>query len=134
MTTQRITLELPESLYRSARQVAEVTKRPIEEIVQDSLNHTLPPLDDLEPDEAGSLAYLSTLDDTTLWEESSKGFSTEEQAELETLLERQSAGELVDAELTRLRFLMDEYGRTLVHKSHAWLLLARRGYKVPVQK
>ena len=28
---------------------------------------------------------------------------------------------------------MDEYGRLLVHKSHAWLLLARRGYKVPVQ-
>jgi hypothetical protein len=28
---------------------------------------------------------------------------------------------------------MDEYSRLLVRKSHAWLLLARRGYKVPPQ-
>jgi hypothetical protein len=134
MTTQTITLELPESLYRSARQIAEVTKRPIEEIVQESLTHTLPPLDDVEPDDADILARLSTLDDTGLWGEATKGLSAEEQVELQTLLDQQSAGELTETESVRLSFLMDEYGRLLVYKSHVRLLLARRGYKVPVQK
>lgn len=133
MTTQTITLELPESLYRSARRIAEVTKRPISEIVQESLTHTLPPLDDVEPDEAVILARMSTLDDIALWEEANKILSSEEQAELQTLLDRQNVSELSEAETARLQLLMGEYGRLLVRKSHAWLLLARRGYRVPVQ-
>lgn len=32
-----------------------------------------------------------------------------------------------------LHELMDHYGRMLVRQSHIWLLLARRGYRVPVQ-
>ena len=133
MSTQTITLKLPESLYRSARQIAEVTKRPIEEIVQESLTHTLPPLDDVEPDEAEILARMSSLDDTALWKEANKTLATTQQIELQTLLDSQSTGELTEPETIRLQVLMDEYGRLLVHKSHAWLLLARRGYKVPVQ-
>lgn len=133
MTKQTITLELPESLYRSARQIAEVTKRPIDEIVQESLSHTLPPLDDVEPEYANILAHLSTLDDTALWDEANKVLSGEEQVELQTLLDQQNTGEITEGDAQRLRFLMDEYGRLLTHKSHAFLLLARRGYKVPVQ-
>lgn len=134
MTTQTITLELSESLYRSAKHIAEVTKRPIEEIVEESLAHTLPPLDDVEADDAEILARLSSLDDIALWEEADKVLPTEEEGELDTLLSRQNAGELKGDETVRLQYLMDEYGRLLVQKSHAFLLLARRGYKVPVQK
>ncbi|MCB8942139.1 MAG: hypothetical protein H6658_00040 [Ardenticatenaceae bacterium] len=133
MSTQTITVELPESLYRSARQIAEVTKRPIEAIVQESLTHTLPPLDDVGPDEAKILAQLSSLDDMALWREANKMLAVAQQTELTTLLDRQSAGELTESEAAQLQRLMDEYGRLLVHKAHAWLLLARRGYKVPVQ-
>jgi hypothetical protein len=134
MTTQTITLELPESLYRSARHIAEVTKRPIEEIVQESLTHTLPPLDDVDSGDVEILAQMSTMGDSVLWEEANKILSSEEQSELHSLLDRQSASELTSDESVRLKLLMDEYGRFLVHKSHAFLLLARRGYKVPVQK
>jgi hypothetical protein len=134
MSTQTITLELSESLYRSAKHFAEVTKRPIEEIVEESLIHTLPPLDDVEPDDAEILARLSSLDDSALWEEAEKVLAIEKQAELDTLLSRQNAGELKGNETVRLQYLMNEYGRLLVQKSHAFLLLARRGYRVPVQK
>jgi hypothetical protein len=51
MTVQTITLRLPEPLYRTARQIAQVTKRPIETVLQDSLSAVLPPLDDVEPDD-----------------------------------------------------------------------------------
>jgi predicted transcriptional regulator len=44
MTVQTITLRLPEPLYRTVRQMAQVTKRPIETVLQDSLSAVLPPL------------------------------------------------------------------------------------------
>lgn len=134
MTTETITLELPESLYRSAHQIAQATKRPLADVVADSLAHTLPPLDDISPEEAQSLALMSSMDDAALWREAEAMLLPEEAAELQALLDQQSTGTLKGREAGRLRALMDEYGRLLVRKSHAWLLLARRGYKVPVQE
>ena len=61
MTVQTITLRLPEPLYRTARQIAQVTKRPIETVLQDNLSAVLPPLDDVEPNEAAELARLALL-------------------------------------------------------------------------
>ena len=39
MSTQTVTLQLPEHLYRSASQLARVAKRPLADILQDSLSH-----------------------------------------------------------------------------------------------
>ena len=133
MTSQSITIELPEHLYRSARHLAQATQRPLADILQESLSHTLPPLDDVSPDEAEALAQLSTLDDADLWREAQASLPAAQQTELEELLVRQGAGKLDEEEQAQLQALQAEYGRLLVRKSHAWLLLARRGYKVPMQ-
>lgn len=133
MSQTTITLEIPESLYRTASQVAKATKRPIEEIVRESLTHTLPPLDDVSTDQAEKLARLSSLDDTALRQEAERQLPPAQQEELDLLLDRQNSGELIEAETNHLQLLLDEYGRLLVHKSHAWLLLARRGYHTPLQ-
>lgn len=133
MSTQTVILELPETLYRSAAQVAQVTKRPLIDILQESIAHTLPPLDDVSPAEAIELAQLSTLTDAELWRVSAALLPPAEQRELQDLLERQQAGNLLLAEQMRLQTLLAEYGRLLVQKAHAWLLLARRGYRVPMQ-
>ena len=85
---QTITLELPDSLYRSVTQIARVTKRPLAEILQESLSHTLPPLDDVDSDEADILAQLSALDDAALWHEFQSGIVEKEQDLLDTLHER----------------------------------------------
>jgi hypothetical protein len=50
MSTQTVTIELPEALYRSANQVAQATQRPLADILQESLAHSLPPLDDVPPE------------------------------------------------------------------------------------
>jgi hypothetical protein len=133
LPTQTITLELPEELYQSADQLARVTKRPLAELVANSLAHTLPPLDDVPAEEAESLASLSLLDDVGLWEVAAVVMSAEQQVEMHRLLDEQSNGELNEEEGAQLKKLMDEYGCLLVRKSHAWLLLARRGYNVPPQ-
>ena len=133
MRTYTIQLELPEKLYRSARQMAAATQRPLADIVQESLAHTLPPLDDLSPEEAAVLAHLSSLDDAVLWQEAQKGLADEQQQALSDLLELQNERVLTKLETRRLHELMDHYGRMLVRQSHIWLLLARRGYRVPMQ-
>jgi len=131
---QIVTLELPGPLYRFARQVAEATKQPVEAVLRDSIAHTLPPLDDVSPEEAAELAELAGFDDATLWREAHATMTAAEQAEMHDLLDRQGAGELPSTEPARLRDLLDTYGRLTVRKAHAYLLLARRGYRVPMQE
>ena len=132
MTVQTITLRLPEPLYRTARQIAQVTKRPIETVLQDSLSAVLPPLDDIEPNEAAELARLALLDDAALWGEARTLMTQAEQTELQDLLDRQGSKSLTTVEQVRLRELMHVYGQLMVRKAHAYLLLARRGYRVPM--
>jgi len=134
MPTQTVQIELPESLYQTAIQLAQATNRSLADVLHESLTHSLPPLDDVPPEEAADLAQLSGLDDAALWRAAERALAAEQQDELQNLLDRQGAGELTAEEQARLHTLMDEYGRALVRRSHAWLLLARRGYRVPVQQ
>ena len=134
MTTQTVTLKLPEPLYRSAHQVAEATKQPLETLLTDSIARTLPPLDDVSPAEAAELAKLASLDDASLWREARATMNPVEQAMMHELLDRQGASELIPADHARLQDLLDVYGRLMVRKAHAYLLLARRGYRVPTQE
>lgn len=131
---QAVTLELPDSLYRAARQVAAATGEPLESVLQASIAHALPPLDDVPANEAADLASLALLDDADLWQIARSTMSTEKQAELHELLDRQSADDLTPAEQDRLQALVDTYGQLTVRKAHAYLLLARRGYRVPMQE
>ncbi|MCO5186420.1 MAG: hypothetical protein M9941_17010 [Anaerolineae bacterium] len=134
MSLQTITINLPQSLFQSAEKIAQITQRPLDEVVRDSLTHTLPPLDDVAAEDMEMLARLSTLDDTALWRKAEQQLTSAEQDEMQQLLERQSSDSLQQEESERLAALMDEYGRLLVQKAHAWLLLARRGYKTPLQQ
>ena len=134
MSSQTIPFEVPERLYRTVSNLAPVTKRPLAEILQESLAHTLPPLDDVPAEEADILAHMSILDDAALWQTSMVTMSESQQEALHALLDCQSAGALTPDDVLRLQELLDEYGRLLVRQSHAWLLLARRGYQVPIQQ
>jgi len=134
MATQTVTLKLPEPLYRSARQVAEATKQSVEDVLTDSIARMLPPLDDVSPEEAAELAKLASLDDASPWREARATMNPVEQAMMHELLDRQEGSELTPAEHARLQDLLDVYGRLMVRKAHAYLLLARRGYRVPMQE
>jgi hypothetical protein len=58
----------------------------------------------------------------------------DEQVEMHELLDRQGAGALTAAERIRLQEMLTIYGRLMVRRAHAYLLLARRGYRVPMQE
>ena len=133
MSSQAITLDLPDHLYQAANRLAQATQRPLSEVLQDTLAHALPPLDDVPPEEADVLAHMSSLDDAALWQSSRVMMPKGQQDELHKLLDAQGEGDITPDQAERLQELMDAYGRLLVRQAHAWLLLARRGYRVPIQ-
>ena len=131
---QTVTLELPEFLYQSAQRLARASQKSVESFLETSIAQSLPPLDDVSSEEASELAQLAQLDDASLWREARRTLSPAQQQNLEDLLYGQSAGELTSAQQTKLEQLMQLYGQLTTRKAHAWLLLARRGYRVPMQE
>ena len=131
---QTITLTLPDSLYNSARRISEATQQPLEVVLRNSIAHTMPPLDDVPKEEAAELAAMAVMSDATLWQEARAMMCVNDQAKLRLLTTRQSAGKLSADEKLQLTKLLDVYGRLMVRKAHAWLLLARRGYQTPIQQ
>lgn len=130
---QTVTLELPETVYQSAQRLARASHKSLESILQAGIAHALPPLDDVTPEEAHQLAQLALLDDATLWQQARLTMNGEQSRVLQDLLDRQGEGELTTRQRAQLERLMQVYGELTVRKAHAYLLLARRGYRVPPQ-
>jgi hypothetical protein len=131
---QTVTLELPETVYQSAQRLARASSKSLEAILQAGITHALPPLDDVQPEEAHELAQLAFLDDASLWREARRMMSSKQEQALHDLLDRQGEGELSNKQRAQLEQLMQVYGQLTVRKAHAYLLLARRGYRVPMQE
>jgi hypothetical protein len=134
MLLEQVTLELPTELIRSARQVAEITGASFNRVIESTLTHGLPPLDDVPAGEIAELASLALLDDAQLWEIARWQMRAHRQAELNRLLETQNTEQLGETDQKALDHLLEEYGSTLVRSAQAYLLLARRGYRVPMQE
>ncbi len=134
MDTETITLDIPESLYRTAQRVAQATHQSLDVVLQTSIAQGLPPLDDVTEEVATELAALGSLDDGALWQATRIAMHAGEQAEIHMLLDRQATDEITIDEKMRLRDLLSIYGELMVRKAHAYLLLARRGYSVPLQQ
>jgi hypothetical protein len=49
MTTQRITIELPESIFHRFAQMSEATQQPLEDLIAQSVVNNLPPLLKMPP-------------------------------------------------------------------------------------
>jgi hypothetical protein len=119
--------------YQSAQRLARASHKSLESILQAGIAHALPPLDDVTPEEAHQLAQLALLDDATLWQQARLTMNGEQSHVLQDLLDRQGEGELTTRQRAQLEHLMQVYGELTVRKAHAYLLLARRGYRVPPQ-
>lgn len=134
MNTHTITVDLPHTLFESVDRVARATHRSPEAVVKAMLAHALPPLDDVPPEEADVLAALALLDDAALWQVARGQLLPAVQEKMQSLLDLQSQTQLSAAQQVELQALLDEYGKVMVRKAHATLLLARRGFQVTPQE
>ncbi len=131
MTLQTITLTVPDSVYQRAQRAAEALQRPTEDMLVDTLDATLPSLDDVPAEMAGELAAMALLSDEVLENMARATMPPERQRQLHALLDEQGRGELDGAGQRQLAALMAEYGRTILRRAHAVALLVGRGHPVP---
>jgi hypothetical protein len=92
----------------------------------------LPPsLDDVPVDLREELRALQTLDDDALWAVARSKLDSAQKARLETLLARNSADALTEAEQEELARLGDETDQLNLLKAQAYALLRWRGFPLP---
>ena len=115
-----VTLELPDEVARSAREIAARTHRRLEDVLIEWLDRTSAelPVETL-PDEQVLALYDMQMDDAR-------------QAELSDLLTHNREGALDDAERQRLDELMLVYRRGMVRKAQAFKVAVERGLRPPL--
>jgi predicted transcriptional regulator len=132
MTTQQITVKLPEEIFRQLAHIAEVTQQPLETLVAQSIISNLPPFPDKAPPEIqAELLQLQALNIDELLHVARSQVDASQDERHQYLLKKNQVGQLTSAEqqeLTELRTLVD---RLMLRKAYAWSVLRWRGYRLP---
>jgi hypothetical protein len=116
-----VTLEIPTTLVQQAKEIAQLTDRPLEAVLIEWIDHASADLPiETMPDEQVLLLCDSQL-------------STEQQTALSDLLERNREGQLHATETQQLNELMQIYRRGLVLKSRALKVAVSRGLRPPLE-
>ena len=134
MTTQTmpVTVNLPDAIYRQLHQVAQTTKRRIEDVLLQTIEGNIPPVvEDAPSDLRTELQALQWLDSRPLWAMAQSKFSPEQQARQEYLLHQNQRGTIASEELDELDCLGEKADRLTVKKAYAYAVLRWRGFPLP---
>ena len=128
MSTQTLTLHLPDGLYARLQQRARESHRTLEAELLELLSSAVPGDQDLPNSLSADLAQLDTMDDAELWRAARSKLSKKAAAQLEALhVKRQSEG-LSESEAQVLAELVGQYERSMLIRARAAALLKERGH------
>jgi hypothetical protein len=127
MTVQSVTLRLPETVMRRARQTANVLQRPLEELLISLVTAALPDVEDAPLEVQAELARMTWFNGQELWGIARSTMPVEQQEQLSSLADLQTIRALTPAEQETLDNLRQEYGRVTLRKARAYALLSLRG-------
>src|SRR5262245_57658278 len=130
MTSQTLTLQVPEVLYSRLKQRAEQAQRTVEAETLELLAATVPAAEELPADLQQALAPLALLDDEALQHAARSRLGAEAAAELEALHLKQQREGLTEAEAQRRGDLVRQYERAMLVRAQALALLRQRGHDV----
>ena len=129
---ETLTIHLPAEAARRLRRVAEISRRPLDEVIADTLQGSLPPLlEDVPPSYQAELAGLESMSTEALWQQFRAEISAPRIARYDQLLAANASGALDEAgraELFELRHAADQL---MYRKAYAALLLRWRGERIP---
>ena len=111
-----------------ARQIAETTSRPVEQILIEHLQSLSTPLPELPPDDQAELDALHHLSDDALWTISREQVPDDAQTRAQSLMERNSRGTISDLETAELEKFVQRADRVMLRKAEAAAILQERGY------
>lgn len=132
MSEPTITIQMPQSLYQRLQRLAELTHRPLESLICQSLDAHLPPLlEDMPEPMRADLNALEQLDDEALCRVAQGVWSTEQHERYTELLEQDRVGTLTPPEQVTLEELYQDANRHMLRKAYAHALLKWRGHKLP---
>jgi hypothetical protein len=130
---QRLTLELPESLFQQLSRIADLTAQPIEALALQSITGNLPPSAENAPLEVrADLSQMQSLSSEHLLETALCRVPADEIEHHQRLLEKNQTGEMSAEEQQELRNFGLAADRMMLKKAHAWSILRWRGYPIPV--
>jgi len=123
----QVTINVPDATYRRAEYLARVSRRPVADVLADSLEHSLPLTGPLKNERA--IAELSNGEVEALME---LQLPPEQDQRLSQLLDRQQAGSLQLSEQVELTTLMMRYQEGLLRKAESLQEAVRRGLRGPL--
>lgn len=135
MTTQRVTIELPEPVFRQLARIAEATQQSVEALAAQSVVSNLPPsVDNASAEMQPELLKMQHLGIEELLAIANAKVEARQYERHVELLEKNQEGSLTPEErqeLTDLRFAAD---RLMLRKAYAWSVLRWRGHRIPPLK
>jgi hypothetical protein len=130
MTSQTVTLTLPDNLLDRARRLARRSRRPVDEVLVEALTTALPGDDTDVPALRSSIGQLAYLNDAALWQAARATVPAEQRERLEALHHKGQRTTLNDAEREEMETLERLYQDTVLVRAQAAVLLKQRQYDV----
>ncbi|RKZ78038.1 MAG: hypothetical protein DRR19_27055 [Candidatus Parabeggiatoa sp. nov. 1] len=133
MSTQVLTIELPNSLFQQLAQIAKLTHQSIESLAIQSISSNLPPTVENAPLEMQArLQKLQTLSQKELLNIAHSQIpANQQQRHLTLLAENQATDSMSFEKRQELRELGQMAEQLTLKKAYAWAILRRRGYRIP---
>jgi predicted transcriptional regulator len=133
MTLHPVTINLPDKVLHRLQQAATTLQRPLEEMIEQTIQANLPPLiEDLPPSLQAEAASLQQADDQSLWHIVQEALPGEQWERHTELLSRQREGVLSKAEERELAQLREAVDRFVLRRSFVLALLKWRGHSLPL--
>lgn len=124
--SQVVTLNLPDSFFQPLERTARATRQPIEKLLLDALQNSLPPLDGLPLEFIENLTSLESLEDAELQRVMRETVPLKIQKEISALLNNRSK-----STADKLAVLQKQADLVMLCKARAAVLLRFRGHRLP---
>jgi hypothetical protein len=126
--SQVVTLDLPNSFFQPLERTSRVTRQPIETLLLNALQNSLPSLDGLPPEFIENLTELENLENKELRKVLHETVPPKTQAEISKILKKK--GKLTASEILRLTNLQKKAALIMLRKARAAVLLRFRGHRL----
>jgi hypothetical protein len=132
MTTQNVSVSLPEHLYQRLQNAAEATQRPLNDILIRAVEVGSPPnWEDTPAEFHVELASLDRLNDEALWRIARQRRTETDMLRWQELLDKTAHGSLTQDEAAELAQMRADADRLTLRKAQAVALLRWRGHILP---
>lgn len=122
-----VSVDIPQSLYQRLEQASAHLRKPVQEVLNETLQAALPPIEEIPEAIRSEVSALDSLEVAALEKVAESAMPHDDQQAMDHLLDLQRMRSLDDGEMARLETLRVEYGRILLRKARAFALLAERG-------